>query len=46
MKTLLIAVAFAVVTTGSAQASDSTDVMAVVNKMLEAFNNALSAMAV
>jgi ketosteroid isomerase-like protein len=38
MKVILIAIAFAVVTTGSAHASDSTDVMGVVNTMLEAFN--------
>lgn len=38
MKALLFATAFAVVTAGTAHASDSTDVMGVVNKMLEAFN--------
>ncbi len=38
MKRLLLAIALAFVTTGSAHASDSTDVMAVVHQMLEGFN--------
>lgn len=38
MKSFLIAIALAVMTTSSAHASDSTDVMAVVNMMVEAFN--------